>query len=161
MLSTLFSIITSRLLWGFVGITALAFIIWTIGPLVAIGDVTADDAYDLARAGVRLAVATSKAEPTAQRILAHFELDGFFEVIAGASPDGSRAAKHEVVAYALEQLAPLPERPAARRLPAIAAEAKIAAASSQSEALSFLDRAERAALLSDPRLLERWAALPR
>ena len=44
---------------------------------------------------------------------------------------------------------------------AIAAEAKIAAASSQSEALSFLDRAERAALLSDPRLLERWAALPR
>ena len=28
MLSTLFSIITSRLLWGFVGITALAFIIW-------------------------------------------------------------------------------------------------------------------------------------
>ncbi|AWQ48526.1 type VI secretion system membrane subunit TssM [Serratia marcescens] len=38
MLSTLFSIITSRLLWGFVGITALAFIIWMIGPLVAIGD---------------------------------------------------------------------------------------------------------------------------
>ncbi|MBJ2064525.1 type VI secretion system membrane subunit TssM [Serratia odorifera] len=38
MLSTLFSIITSRLLWGFFGITALAFVIWTIGPLVAIGD---------------------------------------------------------------------------------------------------------------------------
>jgi len=38
MLSTLFSIITSRLLWGFAGITALAFIIWMIGPLVAIGD---------------------------------------------------------------------------------------------------------------------------
>ena len=50
---------------------------------------------------------------------------------------------------------------AAQRLPAIAAEAKIAAASSQEEALAFLDRAERAALLSDPRLLERWAALPR
>ena len=47
------------------------------------------------------------------------------------------------------------------RLPAIAAEAKIAAASSQAEALAFLDRPERAALLSDPRLLERWAALPR
>lgn len=65
---------------------------------------------DLQRAGVRLAVATSKAQPTAQRILAHFGLDDSFEVIAGASPDGSRAAKHEVVAYALEQLAPLPER---------------------------------------------------
>lgn len=38
MLSTLFSIITSRLLWGFAGISALAFIIWMIGPLVAIGD---------------------------------------------------------------------------------------------------------------------------
>ena len=38
---------------------------------------------------------------------------------------------------------------------------QIDAAASQSEALSFLDRAERAALLSDPALLERWAALPR
>ena len=65
---------------------------------------------DLQRAGVRLAVATSKAQPTAQRILAHFGLDESFEVIAGANPDGSRAAKHEVVAYALEQLTPLPER---------------------------------------------------
>ena len=43
----------------------------------------------------------------------------------------------------------------------VAAAAKIDAAASQSEALSFLDRAERAALLSDPALLERWAALPR
>ena len=65
---------------------------------------------DLQRAGVRLAVATSKAQPTAQRILARFGLDGHFEVIAGASPDGTRAAKHEVVAHALDQLAPLPER---------------------------------------------------
>ena len=65
---------------------------------------------DLGRAGVRLAVATSKAQPTAQRILAHFGLDGHFEVIAGASPDGTRAAKADVVAHALEQLAPLPER---------------------------------------------------
>ena len=42
---------------------------------------------DLKAAGVRLAVATSKAEPTARRILAHFELDTYFEVIAGASVD--------------------------------------------------------------------------
>ena len=46
---------------------------------------------DLRAAGVRLAVATSKAEPTAHRILAHFGLDEHFEVIAGASPDGVRA----------------------------------------------------------------------
>ncbi|TFV60529.1 HAD family hydrolase [Mycobacterium sp. PS03-16] len=65
---------------------------------------------DLQAAGVRLAVATSKAEPTAQRILAHFGLDGYFEVIAGASVDGVRATKADVVAYALERLRPLPDR---------------------------------------------------
>ncbi|MCG5432654.1 HAD-IA family hydrolase [Mycobacterium sp. MYCO198283] len=64
----------------------------------------------LHQAGVRLAVATSKAEPTARRILEHFGLDGFFEVIAGASPDGVRSSKADVVAHALAQLAPLPER---------------------------------------------------
>jgi phosphoglycolate phosphatase-like HAD superfamily hydrolase len=65
---------------------------------------------DLQTAGVRLAVATSKAEPTARRILAHFGLDGHFEVIAGASLDGSRASKSDVVGHALDQLRPLPER---------------------------------------------------
>ena len=64
---------------------------------------------DLRDAGVRLAVATSKAEPTAQRILAHFGLDGFFEVISGASTDGTRSAKSDVVAHALGQLAPVPD----------------------------------------------------
>jgi phosphoglycolate phosphatase len=65
---------------------------------------------DLHAAGVRLAVATSKLEPTARRILAHFGLDHHFEVIAGASPDGSRKSKTEVLAHALDQLRPLPER---------------------------------------------------
>ncbi|MCV7054537.1 HAD-IA family hydrolase [Mycolicibacterium gilvum] len=64
---------------------------------------------DLQAAGVRMAVATSKAETTAQRILAHFGLDGHFEVIAGASNDGTRAAKSDVVAHALAQLAPVPD----------------------------------------------------
>jgi len=71
-----------------------------IGPLLA----------DLRAAGVRLAVATSKAEPTARRILAHFRLDGHFEVIAGASVDGTRSSKTDVLAHALAQLQPLPER---------------------------------------------------
>ena len=65
---------------------------------------------DLDAAGVRLAVATSKAEPTAQRIIAHFGLDQHFEVVAGASVDGSRASKTDVVAHALAQLGPLPDR---------------------------------------------------
>ena len=71
-----------------------------IGPLLA----------DLRAAGVRLAVATSKAEPTARRILAHLGLDKHFEVVAGASVDGSRATKADVLAHALAQLQPLPER---------------------------------------------------
>ncbi len=65
---------------------------------------------DLAAAGVRLAIATSKAEPTALRILEHFGIAERFEVIAGASLDGTRAAKADVVAHALQQLGPLPER---------------------------------------------------
>jgi phosphoglycolate phosphatase-like HAD superfamily hydrolase len=64
---------------------------------------------DLRAAGVRLAVATSKAEPIAKKILAHFGLDDHFEVIAGASTDGVRAAKADVVAHVLSQLDPLPE----------------------------------------------------
>jgi phosphoglycolate phosphatase-like HAD superfamily hydrolase len=65
---------------------------------------------DLRAAGVRLAVATSKAEPTAQRILEHFKLDSYFEVVAGASVDGARASKADVLAHALSQLEPLPKR---------------------------------------------------
>lgn len=65
---------------------------------------------DLQAAGVRLAVATSKAEPTARRILEHFGLDQHFEVIAGASLDGRRSTKSEVMAHALTQLQPLPDR---------------------------------------------------
>ncbi len=65
---------------------------------------------DLRAAGVRLAVATSKAEPTAWKILEHFGIADEFEVIAGASLDGHRASKSDVVAHALAQLDPLPER---------------------------------------------------
>jgi phosphoglycolate phosphatase-like HAD superfamily hydrolase len=65
---------------------------------------------DLQAAGVRLAVATSKAEPTARRILAHFGLEGHFQVIAGDSVDGTRATKSDVIAHALAQLDPLPDR---------------------------------------------------
>jgi phosphoglycolate phosphatase len=55
-------------------------------------------------AGIPLAVATSKPESRAVRILEHFGLDGYFDVIAGASEDESRSAKSDVVAYALERL---------------------------------------------------------
>lgn len=55
-------------------------------------------------AGRRLAVATSKNEGVAQRMLTHFGVADRFEVIAGASDDGSRRAKADVVASALERL---------------------------------------------------------
>ena len=65
---------------------------------------------DLRAARIRLAVATSKAEPIARRILDHFGLADHFEVIAGASVDGTRSSKADVVAHALSQLGVLPER---------------------------------------------------
>ena len=38
MLSVLLSILTNRMLWGFVGVTAFSSVIWMIGPLFAIVD---------------------------------------------------------------------------------------------------------------------------
>lgn len=38
MLNLLFAVLTNRLLWGFVGITALSLIIWVIGPVFSIVD---------------------------------------------------------------------------------------------------------------------------
>jgi phosphoglycolate phosphatase-like HAD superfamily hydrolase len=44
-----------------------------------------------------------------KKILAHFGLDDHFEVIAGASLDGVRATKSDVIAHALAQLDPVPD----------------------------------------------------
>ena len=59
---------------------------------------------DLKASGRKLAVATSKPEEFAIRILKHFHLDGYFDVIAGATMDSSRSKKADVIAYCLEQL---------------------------------------------------------
>ena len=75
----------------------------------ALFDGIADLLADLRAAGVRLAVATSKAEPIAKRILDHFGVADYFEVIAGASMDGTRATKADVLAHALAQLHLLPQ----------------------------------------------------
>jgi phosphoglycolate phosphatase len=55
-------------------------------------------------AGIPLAVATSKPETQAARILEHFGLAQYFDVIAGATDDESRSAKADVVAEALRRL---------------------------------------------------------
>ncbi len=54
--------------------------------------------------GWTLAVATSKPEPFAVRIVDHFDLTQYFEVIAGATMDGSRRHKKDVIQHALDQL---------------------------------------------------------
>ena len=59
---------------------------------------------DLKAAGKTLAVATSKPEEFATRILKHFQLDGWFDVIAGATMDSSRSKKADVIAYCLDRL---------------------------------------------------------
>ena len=52
--------------------------------------------------GHTLYVATSKPEVTSIEILQHFEMDGYFEKICGASTDFSRNSKEAVIAYLLQ-----------------------------------------------------------
>ena len=52
--------------------------------------------------GHRLFVATSKPEVLANEVLGHFALTDFFEQIAGATLDGSRSHKADVIAYLLQ-----------------------------------------------------------
>lgn len=54
--------------------------------------------------GVVLAVATSKPELYAKRIVEHFGLARYFERICGATLDSSRSKKGDVIAYTLEGL---------------------------------------------------------
>ena len=49
-----------------------------------------------------LILATSKPEEFALRILKHFELYDYFDFVAGASMDGARSRKGDVIQYALE-----------------------------------------------------------
>lgn len=57
----------------------------------------------LKNAGKTMITATSKPEVFAIRILEHFHLDQYFEDICGATMDGSRSAKEEVIRYALDK----------------------------------------------------------
>lgn len=49
-----------------------------------------------------LCLATSKPENMARVVLAHFGLDSYFEMICGASEDGKRSTKSDVIAYLLK-----------------------------------------------------------
>ena len=65
-------------------------------------DGMADLLAELSVSGRTLALATSKFESTARRMLEHFGLAGHFTVIAGASADGTRRSKAQVIARALD-----------------------------------------------------------
>lgn len=54
--------------------------------------------------GYTLAVATSKPEVFAKKILDHFNLSSYFTKICGATMDSSRSKKGDVIAYALKEL---------------------------------------------------------
>ncbi|WP_206911761.1 HAD family hydrolase [Enterococcus sp. DIV0849a] len=56
---------------------------------------------DLQQAGCTLYIATSKPEIYAKQILAHFKLDRYFVGIYGASLNGERSKKGDVIRYAL------------------------------------------------------------
>ncbi len=59
----------------------------------------------LAAVPLRLTVATSKPTPFAERIVEHFGLDEHLDVVAGATLDGSRRTKADVIRFALTALA--------------------------------------------------------
>ena len=58
----------------------------------------------LKKQGHRLFVATSKPEVTALEVLAKFELTDYFEMICGATLDGTRVHKSDVIAYLLGKI---------------------------------------------------------
>ena len=54
--------------------------------------------------GFRLFVATSKPEITAKQIMDKFDLTKYFEVVCGATMDGSRDSKESVIRYLLDTI---------------------------------------------------------
>lgn len=59
---------------------------------------------DLKQKGAKLAVATSKPEVYARRILEKYDLMAYFDVVVGSELDGRRVDKAEVIEEALRQL---------------------------------------------------------
>lgn len=59
---------------------------------------------ELQAAGCMLAMATSKPEPFARQIAEHFHLADRFALIGGATMDGTRTAKRDVVRHVLDAL---------------------------------------------------------
>ena len=74
-------------------------------PYLGIHDLLAQ----LKKEGHKLYVATSKPEQMSMDILNKFELTPYFDLLAGATLDGSRDTKADVIAYLLKQIGPQAE----------------------------------------------------
>lgn len=59
---------------------------------------------DLAKAGKKPAIATTKPTYFAEKILSHLGVAQYFVKIAGSNLDGSRQDKHEVIEYCIKSL---------------------------------------------------------
>lgn len=59
--------------------------------------------------GKKLCIATSKPEEFAVRILEHFDLSKYFDMVCGASLDEGRSTKDAVIRYALDKMGCAPE----------------------------------------------------
>lgn len=59
---------------------------------------------DLKKSGKRVILATSKPEKFAKKILEGFKMDKDFFLIIGATLDGSRSAKKDVIKFALDKI---------------------------------------------------------
>ena len=57
----------------------------------------------LSRIGRRMIVATSKPKVFADRILEHFDMMRYFDLVCGSELDGTRVDKGEVISYALDK----------------------------------------------------------
>lgn len=62
----------------------------------------------LGGASVQMAVATSKLSEFATRIVEHFDLAPHFVLVAGATPDGTRRMKADIIGFALASLGAAP-----------------------------------------------------
>ncbi len=56
----------------------------------------------LAGKGKKIYLATSKATPFAETVLRYFQIDHYFEAVSGATLDGSRVEKKDVLAHLVE-----------------------------------------------------------
>lgn len=67
-------------------------------------DGMADLLKRLQQAGKQVIMATSKPEVFARQIAEHFQIDSYFTCITGSNLDGTRVAKAEVIACAMERI---------------------------------------------------------